>query len=367
MLNLGVSLYSFQADQRIGLPLQEILKQCAEIGAVGIEMVPEQSIMDYQFENADKDFVAQWKDWMAKYGLTPTNCNLYDDLWIYPHRPLTDRERLQKLQRGFRFARDMGFRSARVSVDYGYPDTKHLEDSVRIAEDYGVIASLEIHSPYSLKSNWAQAWFNLIDRTGTKFAGIHPDGGIFDVAPRARAVALALEQGANPDIVAMIQEEYPKIVKRRYETAEQLQLAGDYRKTFGYGEEEIIEKVKAMGGGRLEYSLIGRFSCDDPAWLIEYQKYIVHFHGKFYDMVPDADGDLVEPSINYPGIVEALVKMDYPFWISTEWEGMGQYDREGAAPGSLGAEVTPTGKEFVGKFIKMIRKYEAQARAKLGK
>lgn len=366
MLNLGVSLYSFQADMRRGLSLHEILKQCSEIGAKGIEMVPEQSIMDYQFENADADFVAQWKDWMAEYGLTPTNCNLYDDLWIYPHRPLTDRERIQKLQRGFRFARDMGFRTARVSVDYGYPDTPHLENTVRIAEDYGIIASLEIHSPYSLKSNWCQDWFNLIDRTGTKFAGIHPDAGIFDISPRVRSVQLALEQGANPEIIEMIKEEYTKFVRKRRAEAEQLQLAGDYKKTFGYGEPEIVEKIRAMGGGRLETSLIGRFSCDDPAWIVEYAKYIVHFHGKFYDMVPDGDGDFVEPSIDYKGIVESLVKIDYPFWISTEWEGMGTYDAEDPTNRPIAGEPCPPGKEFVAKHHAMIRKYEKQSRAKLG-
>lgn len=352
MLNLGVSLYSFQQDVRRGVSLEEILKSCSKIGAKGIEMVPEQSVTDLQFEGVDVNFIAQWKDWMAEYDLTPTNCNLYDDLWVYPSRPLTEAERIQKLQRGLQFAKNLGFKTARVSVDYGYPDTPHLENSIKIAEDYGIIASLEIHSPYSLKSNWAQAWFNLIDRTGTKFAGIHPDGGIFDVAPRVRAVENALKNGANPEIVEMIKTKYAEIVKRRYETAEILHLDGDYRKTFGYGEEEIREMVKDMGGGPLESSLVARFSCDDPAWIVEYAKYIVHFHGKFYDMVDDGNGGFDEPSINYKGIVESLVKADYKGWVSTEYEGQGAYSAIDCE------EECPTGEDIVAKHHSMIRKYE---------
>jgi len=362
MLNLGVSLYSFQDDvRRRGLTLHDILKKCHEIGVKGIEIVPEQSLTYEQFEGTDRNFIPQWKDWMAEYGMTPTNMNLYDDLWLYPSRPLTEPERLQRLQRGCQLAKDLGFRSVRVSVDYGYPNTPHLENSIRICEEYGVIATLEIHAPYSLKSNWAQAWFELIDKTGSDYAGIHPDGGIFDVSPRVHAVENALKKGAKPEIIEMIQEEYPKIVARRYAEKEILQLAGDYRKTFGYGEEELREKIFAMGGGAAEAWLIGRFSCDDPAWIVEYGKYVKHFHGKFYDLVPDGSGSWDEPSINYRGIVESLVKMDYPFWISTEYEGQMEYNDPDSD------EHAPDGEIIVAQHHSMVRKYEKIAREKLGK
>lgn len=111
-----------------------------------------------------------------------------------------------------------------------------------------------------------------------------------------------------------------------------------------------------MGGGELECRLISRFSCDDPSWLCEYSKYIVHFHGKFYELLPDGNGSWYEPSINYQGIVNALVKMDYPYWISTEWEGQQLFTNP------LYPEAMPKGEEYVKLQHDMIRDMEKKAR-----
>ena len=172
---------------------------------------------------------------------------------------------------------------------------------------------------------------------------------------------MAILKGANPDIIEMIREEYAKYADQRRQRAERLELPGDYRKTFGYGEPEINEKIRQMGGGALESHLLMRFSCDDPAWLCEYSKYIVHFHGKFYELLRDENGSLYEPSIDYQGIIDALVKNDYPYWISTEWEGQGLF-RDPAFP-----EIPPKGEEYVKLHHDMIREMESRARLKFNK
>ena len=152
--------------------------------------------------------------------------------------------------KGWRSEQKLGFKTARLSVDYGLPNTKHLENSVKCCEEYGIIGSIEIHSPYSLKSNWAQAWFETIDKLGTKYAGIHPDAGIFRTGPVDKACRLAIAKGANPEIIEMIKEEYKKYAARRRQDQETLLLPGDYRKTFGYGEPQIREKVLSHGRRR---------------------------------------------------------------------------------------------------------------------
>ena len=279
--------------------------------------------------------------------MVPTNFNLYDEPCIYKNRWLSEAERLSQLRHGLENAVKLGFKTARLSVDYGLPNTKHLENSVKCCEEYGIIGSIEVHSPYSLKSNWAQAWFETIDKLGTKYAGIHPDAGIFRSGLMKRSCEAAIRQGANPEIIEMMKEEYAKAKARRAANCEQLQLPGDYRKTFGYGEPEIDEKIDAMGGGRLEKSLINRFSCDDPAWIKEYAKYIVHFHGKYYEIEEDDQGNLYEPSIDYPGIVKALTEMNYTGFVSSEWEGM-----------HLFGDARPKGEEYVARHHKMIRQME---------
>ena len=362
MLNLGLSLYSLQSDFRAHrYDLYNSLKILHQYGIKGIEVVPSQNFSGLAEEGVDLDFYKQWKDWMEEFDMTPTNVNLYDEPCVYKNRWFSEAERLGQLRHGLEIAAKLGFRTARLSVDYGLPNTQHLENSVKCCEEYGIIGSIEIHSPYSLKSNWAHAWFETIDKLGTKYAGIHPDAGIFRTGPVPLACENAIRKGADPDIIEMIKEEYAKAVRKRKETAGILQLPGDYRKTFGFGEEEIREKVLSMGGGPLECMLIGRFTCDDPSWIIEYSKYIVHFHGKFYQLLPDGEGGWYEPSIDFQGIVDALVACDYRGWLSTEWEGMKMFHDE-----AYGGEI-PAGEEYVRMHHEMIRSMEKKAREKLGK
>lgn len=353
MLKLGTTIYSMQSDFRAHrYDLYHCLKRLHELDIKGIEIVPSQNFTGLQEEGLDLDFYKQWNEWMEEFDMTPTNYNLYDEPCIYKNRWLTEYERIGQLRKGLEIAKKLGFKTARLSVDYGLPNTKHLENSVKCCEEYGIIGTIEVHSPYSLKSNWAHAWFETIDKLGTKYAGIHPDAGIFRTGPAKLACENAIKKGANPEIIEMIKEEYAKYAKLRRERKEILQLSGDYRSTFGYGEPEIVEKIKAMGGGPLECRLISRFSCEDPAWLEEYAKYIVHFHGKFYEIDKDENGDLYETSIDYPGIVEALTRMGYDGWVSTEWEGQMMF-----GDAVSGLEI-PKGEEYVKLQHDMIRQME---------
>ena len=94
-------------------------------------------------------------------------------------------------------------------------------------------------------------------------------------------------------------------------------------------------------------------------WLEEYKKYVVHFHGKFYDMMPDGEGGYYDPSIDYKGIVKALTDMNYGGWISSEWEGQMYYDAEDPNASKTAQEPCPPGIDMVAKQLGMIRKYEA--------
>ena len=94
-------------------------------------------------------------------------------------------------------------------------------------------------------------------------------------------------------------------------------------------------------------------------WLLEYSKYIVHFHGKFYEVLKDDNGNLYEPSIDYQGIVDALVQMDYPYWVSTEWEGQMLFTDP------VSKEALPKGEEYVRLQHDMIRQMEQKAAERL--
>ncbi|MBR6425163.1 MAG: hypothetical protein IKS29_04345 [Oscillospiraceae bacterium] len=351
MLKLGATLYSFQDDFRQGkLDLEGAVCFLSDIGAYGVEIVPEQTLTDVQYETIDENFVAYWKDLVAKYKLFPTNCNLYDDYDMFANRYLTEDERYQQFKHGVLLAETLGFRSVR-----GCPDMPPslLERCIKVAEDHGIIVSLEVHAPFSMKSTWMQTWFDMIERTGTEYAGIHPDAAIFSVAPHATELRNALARGANPEILEYIKEAYRKNAERRAREREML-VFGKYRETTGYGAQEMIEQIKRMGGGELELSFAGRLTCDSPDWIVEYAKYIKHFHGKFYDMEPDGQGGWYDPSIDFEGIIRALKKIGYTGFISAEYEGQGAYRAiDNPDPG-------PSGTEMVKKLHAMIRALEAR-------
>jgi len=322
MAKLGVSLYSYQLEYLRGqVTLEDCLAHAASIGARGIEMVPEQSMTDFQYETIDEEFVARWKDWMAKYDLVSTNMNLYDDFDVFPNRTLTEDERFARFKHGVLLAKALGFRSVRGSSEMPVP---LLERCLKIAEYHGIIVSVEIHSPFSLKSTYVQDWLNLIDRTGSQFAGIHPDCGIFSKGPNLGRIEQALRQGARQDVLDYLQEEYTKVYAQRQQEGKILDL-GHYQKVVCYGMGEAFEKARQMGGSNLEIGLFTRLTYDDPRWLIEYMPYIKHLHGKFYNMVPNGQGLYHDPAINLEGAMQALRDGGYEFWISSEYEGAGAY------------------------------------------
>jgi len=352
MLNLGVTCYSYQDEIRLGrMTWEDVLAHAASIGAHGFEIVPEQFLTDVEYELIPADLVARWKDQVQKYDLVPTNCNLYDDFDVYPNRILTDDERFDRMRHGIKLAKTLGFRSVRGCADL---PPALLERIIKLAEDNGIIISLEVHAPFSLKSDWMQTWFDMIERTGTKYAGIHPDGAIFSRAPRVSAVAQAVRRGAKPEIIEYLTKEgFPNAVARRAKEREILRF-GAYADTKGYDYDAMHEKVLEMGGGPAEERLFSRLACDDPAWLLECKKYIVHFHGKFYDMVDDGQGGFYDPSIDYEGIVKALVEIGYTGYISSEYEGMGAY-HDFDCPTDA-----PSAADMITKQHTMIRSYEAK-------
>jgi|GEM_PF-444488 len=322
-LKLGVSLYSFQDDVKLnGKTWEDCLAYCASIGAKGIEIVPEETLNDFQYETIDPNFVAWWKDMMAKYDLEPTNCNLYDDATVFQNRFLTADERFAHIAHGMDLAKALGFKSVRACTEL---PLDILERTIDYGEYVGIIESVEVHAPCSLKSVFMEEWFNLIERKNTKFAGIHPDAGIFTCGLTVMQEENLLRRGENPEIVAMIKEEIPKILARRAANPEIVYQGETFWDFKGVGTEELVEKVKAMGGSPMAVMNAGFVTGDDPAWLKDVAKYIVHFHGKFYDMVPDGKGGYSDPSINYPGIVKALTEAGYQGYISSEYEGQRNY------------------------------------------
>lgn len=296
----SVSFYSYQQSYYTGRKnLEELIEATSKVvGAEGIELIAEQMPVGSYPDPSEQD-VDRWFGWMAKYGTTPTCMDSFIDWMLYKDRILTRREQVDMMARDLKLAARLGFKVIRVLC----PVRKEIvEASIPIAEHYGVKMGLEIHAPMTLKSRWTVEYMDMVAKSGSQYAGLIPDFGIFAKRPSRKMLDNALRRGAKPAILDAI-------------TA-----ACEANEPF----EKMVGEVRKMGGGDAEMGVAmswarNRFS--QPDWLREYAPYIFHCHGKFYDM----DENCNETGIDYETPFKVLKDIGFDGYISSEFEGQRLY------------------------------------------
>ena len=243
--------------------------------------------------------VAQWFDWMEKYNTEPTCMDSFIDWMVYKDRILTRREQVDQMARDLKLAARLGFKIIRVLC----PVRKEIvEASIPIAEHYGVKMGLEIHAPMTLKSRWTVEYMDMVVKSGSEYAGLIPDFGIFAKRPAKKMMDNAVKSGASQVIL------------------DEIAAACED----GEGVEKLMSIVKRMGGSEAESAVAmswarNRFS--EPEWIRDYAPYIFHCHGKFYDM----DEQCKETGIDYETPIAVLKDIGYDGYICSEFEGQRLY------------------------------------------
>ena len=345
-VKLGSSSYSYQDEYYLGrMTLEDCIAHLSSVGGEGFELIPEEMLPGDNFMRLGDEFVDTWKGWMEKYKMTPTVVDIFDDFNLYENRTLTVLEQLERIEIYLKIAKRLGFFGMRVTCNTPMPV---LEKLVPMGEYYGLKLGLEIHAPLSMKSEWADNWVNLIERTGTKYAGFIPDFGIFSKRPYTVAVDKAIRMGADPKICEYIVEQYKKQAMGRI-SAKEVKKYGTEMLSINREMREVAEKTREMGGGDLEYNLaLNRNSYDDPKWLIEFMPYLVHVHAKFYEMQEDGKGGYVEPNIDHENVLPILRDYGYDGYLSSEYEGHAYYR-------DMACTVEPMGPEQVRRHHIMMR------------
>lgn len=296
----GVTFYSYQKTYYKGeRNLEELVRITSEVvGAEGIEMMLEQTPVG-QFPNPTDADVDWWFGLMDKYKTKPVCYVGFVDWFLYKNRVCTLKEQVEMMERDLRLAAKFGFKVLRVLS----PLRKEVfEASIPIAEHYDVKMALEVHAPLMLHCRWTDEYYEMFERSGSKHVGICPDFGIFQKRPVKKRVDDCLKAGANEKIINYISESY----------------------TAGVSIYKIAEDVKKMGAGLLEMPLVMslmRSRYNDPEDLRSVAKYLVHFHGKFWEM----DEENNETSIDYENPIKVLKEIGYDGYIDSEYEGQGMY------------------------------------------
>jgi sugar phosphate isomerase/epimerase len=88
----------------------------------------------------------------------------------------------------------------------------------------------------------------------------------------------------------------------------------------GKGKESLAEMVAKRGGREKDIYLAymgTHMIYSNPRRLLDYMKHIKHFHGKFYEMLPDC----TEYSIPYEEIIPVIQEGGFQGYINSEYEG----------------------------------------------
>lgn len=314
----SVSLYSYQEEYYLGkMSLEDCIRAAAEAGATGIELLGEQMIDE--FPNITDEFKEQWFGWMKKYGVEPTCYDAFLENHIYDNRTLTLKEQIKMMERDIKIAGSLGFKTLRTLVS---TPMDVIEGSLECAAKEDVKICIEVHSPFSLNSGWADGYMEMIKRAGTKHFGFMPDFGIFCKSIPDVLVEQALRNGANPECVKVVQDAFNERVAKGFTKIKYDKNLGRAHHAYmvANGMPELMKKIEEMNGNKVDKTFAADsfgFTWCDPQDIIDNIEYIYHTHAKCYN----TNENYKETSIPINEVVEAYKKAGYDGYLSTEYEG----------------------------------------------
>jgi sugar phosphate isomerase/epimerase len=295
----GVSLYSFQEEYFLRtMTVEDCIRTAGEIGARGIEIIPEQMIPG--FPRISDDFLDSWSGWMEAYGTTPVATDLFLDTKRHPDRWLTLEEQVASFHRDIGIAVRLGATVVRAIIN---TPPEVMEAAAPYAEEKGVRLLLEVHAPFHYEHPWILEHLEVMHRTGSPALGLMPDMGTF-VERFPRVVSeRALRDGAKPELVDLIVRTYD-----------------DHGDTHA-----LMDVVNYRGGGPVDFGLARQathYIWTEPKSMLEHMPLIGHIQAKFYEMTLDGPGGAeAEYSIPYDRIVPVLVEGGFDGYLSSEYEG----------------------------------------------
>ena len=293
MPKFGVSFYSYQHAYRTGkLDLEGCLRALSQIpGADGVELLATQT-PPAAYPYPTRAEIEKWNELLDKYHLVPT---CFDSQYPGHDLPTDLGERETYLRSEIEYASKLGFTSMRLAIK----DLPTVEKCLGYAEDHNMVLNLEIHVPMTITGPDVTEYCEMIDRTGTKFAGIQPDMAIFLHHLPQRIIDQTLFGGGDPKAVQRIAE------------------------AFAAGEcmEEACAAVKQQypdtNLGMLPFFATINSHPSKPEELRLIAPYLTHFHAKFYEF----DENLHEPYIYYKEAMGVLKEIGFDGYLCSEYEG----------------------------------------------
>ncbi|MDR1017823.1 MAG: sugar phosphate isomerase/epimerase [Lachnospiraceae bacterium] len=316
----SVSLYSYQDEYYNGqLDLEGCLRETAKSGATGVELLAEQMIKRFPNPIYTEEFVEKWNSWLKKYNLTPTCYDAFLENHIYDNRTLSLGEQINMMKRDINLASILGFTNLRTLVS---TPMDVIEGSLEYAEEKNVRIGLEVHSPFSLNSGWAEGYMKMIEKTGTKFFGFIPDMGIFCKRVPDVVTERARRNGASEECIKIVDDAFAKRVSDGFVKIKYDLDLGKANMEYRVANKmpELMDAITKAGGKEADFGYANQsftYTWCDPQDIIDNIDYIYHTHAKFYNV----DENYNETSVAIKEVVEAYKKAGYKGYLSSEYEG----------------------------------------------
>jgi hypothetical protein len=292
----GVSLYSFQNETFLGnMNLEDCIRTCADMGAMGIEIVGEQTFWGWPEAGVADADIAQWHALMKKYGTKPVSHDFMLDYKRYKGRPMPFAEQLASVKKDIDFGVRLGMPFIRglVSLD---PDV--VVAAAPYAEEKAIKILIEVHAPLHFDHPWILRYADAFDKSGSKALGFLPDMGMFlDRMPRVWLERF-VRNGCPREAAEFIEKSYADRRLSEY-------IINDVLEKWGPGPQVGLAETTRHN------------AAFDPRRMLDHMPRIHNIHGKFYEMTDS----MVEYSIPYDRIVDVLKIGGYRGHICSEYEG----------------------------------------------
>lgn len=300
-IKLGVSLYSYQVEYLLGqMNLEECIEAVADMGADGVEILPQSMIPDCF--HLGEDFLRKWFGWMEKYGTQSVALDAFCDenkLYRKLGRGPTFEESVTMQKKYIDLAHRLGCKYIRAQIVSPLFETSKILDVLApYAAEHDVRLGREIHAPLSIRSKPVDEILEYVAKTGTKHVGLLPDFGIWQLTAPNVILDMHVRDGAHADLVEYAKEQH----------------------RLGTQPEEVYAAIQTKGGNPHDLSAARRICTnhyDNPEDLRAIVPYIVGVHGKFWGV----DENLREDCIDYENPLRILVEEGYEGYINSEYEG----------------------------------------------
>lgn len=295
----SVTIYGPRDTVRQGrLSWDEVISEMARLGYTGAELLGQLYFRDCPAVRPED--LKSWDDMMWKYGMKTVAHDFFVDKTMFKGRELTLRESVEVVRRHAEFCQKIGCPIMRIGGTFA-PEL--FRESIPVLEQYGVKMGVELHNG---SSTWLlpsiQQTIQIIRDSGSPYIGIIPDMSLFvgRIADSTYFVRGARQQGVDENFIQKMQALY-------------LEVSND---VFRQKCDEMLREHHT-DAERQFIVMSRRTENADPRELLEHMPYIIHIHGKFWEI----DENLDETSIDYPAILKVLVEGGYANYISAEFEG----------------------------------------------